>query len=165
MNVICRFCSAFRFQGELLNCCHNGKVRLPSLQECPLLLRRLLECDNHEARNYRDYIRNCNAAFSFDSYGANVIMPPGRGPYCFCLQGPRDAGIRDHAKLGSGTTQRQDPEPGEAVIQDHATPGSGTIRRRDPGPYDAGIRDHTTPGSGTTYTELVVASALTFTSL
>ncbi|KAF2346468.1 hypothetical protein FHG87_022775 [Trinorchestia longiramus] len=86
MNVMCRFCSAFRFQGELLNCCHNGKVRLPSLQECPLLLRRLLECDNHEARNYRDNIRNYNAAFSFASFGADVIMPPGRGPYCFRLQ-------------------------------------------------------------------------------
>ncbi|KAF2355421.1 hypothetical protein FHG87_013825 [Trinorchestia longiramus] len=86
MNVICRFCSAYRFQGELLNCCHNGKVHLPSLQECPLLLRRLLECDNHEARNYRDNIRNYNAAFSFASFGADVIMPPGRGPYCFRLQ-------------------------------------------------------------------------------
>ncbi|KAF2358038.1 hypothetical protein FHG87_011202 [Trinorchestia longiramus] len=86
INDICRFCSAFRFQGELLNCCHNGKVRLPSLQECPLLLRRLLECDNHEARNYRDNIRNYNAAFSFASFGADVIMPPGRGPYCFRFQ-------------------------------------------------------------------------------
>ncbi|KAF2355519.1 hypothetical protein FHG87_013725 [Trinorchestia longiramus] len=35
MNAIWRFCSAFRFQEELLNCCHNGKVRLSSLQECP----------------------------------------------------------------------------------------------------------------------------------
>ncbi|KAF2360414.1 hypothetical protein FHG87_008830 [Trinorchestia longiramus] len=87
MNVICRFCSAFRFQRELLNCCHNGKVRLPSLQECPLLLRRLLECDNREARNYRDNVRNYNAAFSFASLDADVIMPPERGPYCFRLQG------------------------------------------------------------------------------
>ncbi|KAF2368239.1 hypothetical protein FHG87_001009 [Trinorchestia longiramus] len=87
MNVICRLCSAFRLQGELLNCCHNGKFRLPSLQEYLLLLRRLLECDNHEARNYRDNIINYNAAFSFASFGADVIMPPGRGPYCFRLQG------------------------------------------------------------------------------
>ncbi|KAF2355976.1 hypothetical protein FHG87_013268 [Trinorchestia longiramus] len=79
MNVICRFCSAFRFQGELLNCCHNGKICLPSLQECPLLLQRLLECDNHETRNYRDNIRNYHAAFSFAFFGADVIMPPGRG--------------------------------------------------------------------------------------
>ncbi|KAF2361608.1 DNA helicase Pif1-like [Trinorchestia longiramus] len=87
MNVICRFCSASRFQGERLNCCHNGNVRLPSLQECPLLLRRLLESDNREARNYRDNTRNYNAVFSFASFGADVIMPPGRGPYCFRLQG------------------------------------------------------------------------------
>ncbi|KAF2343785.1 hypothetical protein FHG87_025459 [Trinorchestia longiramus] len=86
-NVTCRFCSAFKFQGELLNCCHNGEVRLPSSQECPLLLRRLLKCHNHEARNYRDNVRNYNAAFSFASLGADVIMPPGRGPYCFRLQG------------------------------------------------------------------------------
>ncbi|KAF2348416.1 hypothetical protein FHG87_020827 [Trinorchestia longiramus] len=83
MNVICRFCSAFRFQGELLNCCHNRKVCLPYLQEFPLLLRRLLECDNHEARNYRDNIRNYNAAFSFASFGTDAFMPP----YCFRLQG------------------------------------------------------------------------------
>ncbi|KAF2354123.1 hypothetical protein FHG87_015121 [Trinorchestia longiramus] len=86
-DVICRFCSAFTFQGELLNCCHNGKVCLPSLHECPLLLQRLLKCDNHEARNYRENIRNYNAAFSFASYGADVIMPPGRGHYRFRLQG------------------------------------------------------------------------------
>ncbi|KAF2352370.1 hypothetical protein FHG87_016874 [Trinorchestia longiramus] len=79
------FC--FRFQGELLNCCHNGKVCLSSLHECPLLLRRLLECDNHEARNYRDNIKNYNAAFSFASFDADVIMPPGRELYCFRLPG------------------------------------------------------------------------------
>ncbi|KAF2345829.1 hypothetical protein FHG87_023415 [Trinorchestia longiramus] len=74
-------------ESYVLNCCHNGKVRLPYLQRCPLLLRRLLECDNHEARNYRDNIKNYYAAFSFASVGADVIMPPGREPYCFRLQG------------------------------------------------------------------------------
>ena len=31
MNKVCPYCGALRFVNELLNCCHNGKVKLPEL--------------------------------------------------------------------------------------------------------------------------------------
>ncbi|KAF2355228.1 hypothetical protein FHG87_014016 [Trinorchestia longiramus] len=43
MDVRCQFCGALRFQIEQLNCCHNGKVSLPPLQEYPKNLRLLFD--------------------------------------------------------------------------------------------------------------------------
>ncbi|KAF2345653.1 hypothetical protein FHG87_023591 [Trinorchestia longiramus] len=45
MDVLCQFCGALRFQREQLNCCHNGKVSLPPLQEYPENLRLLFDAD------------------------------------------------------------------------------------------------------------------------
>lgn len=37
--------------------------------------------------NFMQNIRNYNAAFSFASFGANIVKPPGIGPYCFKIHG------------------------------------------------------------------------------
>ena len=87
MNVICRHCQALRFPRESLNCCHNGKVSLPPLQEHPVIFRQFFYGDNREASNFRNKIRRYNSAFAFASFGANMKPPPGRGPCCFRLQG------------------------------------------------------------------------------
>ncbi|KAF2352927.1 hypothetical protein FHG87_016316 [Trinorchestia longiramus] len=39
----------------------------------------------------RQNIRNYNSAFDFASFGANIRLPPGRGPYCFHLLGQTTA--------------------------------------------------------------------------
>ena len=87
LDVRCQFCGALRFQREQLNCCHNGKVSLPPLQDYPEDLRLLFDADNAESSNFRHNIRKYNSAFAFASFGANIRPPPGRGPYCFRLQG------------------------------------------------------------------------------
>ena len=87
MNIVCHHCQALRFSSEPLNCCHNGKVSLPPLNEYPAILRQLFDEENHEAVNFRKNIRNYNSAFALASFGANIRPPPGRGPYCFRLQG------------------------------------------------------------------------------
>ncbi|KAF2347475.1 hypothetical protein FHG87_021768 [Trinorchestia longiramus] len=87
MDVRCQFCGALRFQREQLNRCLNGKVSLLPLQEYPENLRLLLDADGAEGSNFRQTIRNYNSAFAFASFSANIRPPPGRGPYCFRLQG------------------------------------------------------------------------------
>ena len=77
MDVRCRFCGALRFQREQLNCCHNGKVSLPPLQEYPENLRLLFDADNAEGSNFSQNIRKYNSAFAFASFGANIRPPPG----------------------------------------------------------------------------------------
>ncbi|KAF2356757.1 hypothetical protein FHG87_012486 [Trinorchestia longiramus] len=76
MDVRCQFCGALRFQREQLNCCHNGKVSLPPLQEYPENLRLLFDANGAEG-----------SAFAFASFGANIKPPPGPELYCFRLQG------------------------------------------------------------------------------
>ncbi|KAF2346952.1 hypothetical protein FHG87_022290 [Trinorchestia longiramus] len=87
MDVRCQFCGALRFQRGLLNCCHNGKVSLPLLQEYSENLRLLFDADGAKGSNFRQNIRNYNSAFAFASFSANIRLPPGRGLYCFRLQG------------------------------------------------------------------------------
>ncbi|KAF2365903.1 hypothetical protein FHG87_003346 [Trinorchestia longiramus] len=87
MDVRCQFCGALRFQREQLNCCHNEKVSILPLQEYPRNLRLLFDADGAEGSNFRQNIRNYNAAFAFASFGANIRLLPRRRPYCFRLQG------------------------------------------------------------------------------
>ncbi|KAF2357645.1 hypothetical protein FHG87_011603 [Trinorchestia longiramus] len=87
MDVRCQFRGALKFQREQLNCCHNGKVSLHPLQEYPENLRLLVDADLAEGSNFRQNIRNYNSAFAFASFGTNIRSSPGRGPYCFRLQG------------------------------------------------------------------------------
>ncbi|KAF2363180.1 hypothetical protein FHG87_006062 [Trinorchestia longiramus] len=86
MDVRCQFYGALIFQRKQLNCCHNGKFSLLPLQEYPENLRLLFDADGAEGSNFGQNIRKYNSAFAFASFGANIRLPPGRGPYCFPLQ-------------------------------------------------------------------------------
>ena len=84
---ICQYCSATRFHGEKLNCCHNGKVFLPQLFPYPDELRELLIGNDEKSKNFQDNIRQYNSAMAFASFGANITSHVGRGPYSFRIHG------------------------------------------------------------------------------
>lgn len=46
INVICQYCGLLRFARKPLNCCQNGKVLLPNLQDYPA--QRLFDSNDHE---------------------------------------------------------------------------------------------------------------------
>ncbi|GBM54671.1 hypothetical protein AVEN_121546-1 [Araneus ventricosus] len=73
--AICLRCANFR--GKNIPSCHDGKVRLPNLREAPDLFKELLCSNSQEAKNYRQQIREYNAALSFASLGAAIKAPPG----------------------------------------------------------------------------------------
>ena len=83
----CPLCRALRFQSEPLNCCHNGKVNLPPLGVFPSALKSLFTDSTELATNFQRNIRQYNSAFSFASFGAQMVQVPGRGPYCFKIHG------------------------------------------------------------------------------
>lgn len=85
--VHCEHCAALRFPNECYNCCHNGKVDLPPLMPYPEALRRLLMMEDAKSKNFMENIRQYNSAMAFASFGAQMITPPGRGPYCFKIHG------------------------------------------------------------------------------
>ena len=74
MDVRCQYCGALRFEREQLNCCHNGKVSLPPLQEYPEILRLLFYADNAEGSNFRQNIRNYNSRQNKTSSGFAVYI-------------------------------------------------------------------------------------------
>lgn len=87
MNVKCDFCSALHFKSELVNghfnnCCHNGLIKLPE-PKVHEDLKNLFLTD----RDFMNNIRNYNSAFAFASFSASRQDIPGRGPYCFKIQG------------------------------------------------------------------------------
>ncbi|XP_053150109.1 uncharacterized protein LOC128344287 [Hemicordylus capensis] len=89
----CHYCGALYWLDELnstrkyTKCCHDGKVTLKELNEPPDLLKELLLTQSTEAKNYREHIREYNAALALASMGAEINTPPGRGPYCFRIHG------------------------------------------------------------------------------
>jgi hypothetical protein len=87
MNITCNYCGALRFRNEHFNCCHNGKVHLPPLQPYPEVLKNLFDGHDRDSISFLKNIRNYNCAFSFASFGVKLSLPPGRGPYCFRIQG------------------------------------------------------------------------------
>ncbi|KAF2351354.1 hypothetical protein FHG87_017890 [Trinorchestia longiramus] len=87
MTVRCEYCDTLRFRNENKNCCYNGKVSVPALQPYSEALRDLLEGNDQESTSLRENIRNYNCAFSFVSFGVKLCAPPGRGLYCFYIQG------------------------------------------------------------------------------
>jgi len=87
MHELCEYCGALRFRRETRNCCHNGKVQLPPLSPYPEELNNLLCSGDEQSKNFQDNIRQYNSALSFASFGAQVVYPPGRGPYTFRLHG------------------------------------------------------------------------------
>ncbi|GBL86017.1 hypothetical protein AVEN_89075-1 [Araneus ventricosus] len=65
---ICLRCANFRVKN--ISCCHEGKVRLPNLTEAPDLFKELFCSNSQEAKDYRQQIREYNAALAFASMGA-----------------------------------------------------------------------------------------------
>ncbi|XP_053147640.1 uncharacterized protein LOC128343121 [Hemicordylus capensis] len=88
----CHYCGALYWLNELncarkyTKCCHDGKT-LKELNEPPDLLKELILTQSTEAKNYREHIREYNAALALASMGAEINTPPGRGPYCFRIHG------------------------------------------------------------------------------
>ena len=87
-DVICEFCSAYRFPSERLFCCENGKVKIEDyFEDFPPQLKNLFLVRNAHGMNFRENIRKFNSAFAFASLGAKITPPPGNGPYCFRVHG------------------------------------------------------------------------------
>lgn len=55
------------------SCCHYGKVDLPQLGKCPVVLEDLLLGKHELSKKYLDNIRGYNSAMSFASFEANVV--------------------------------------------------------------------------------------------
>ena len=77
ITTVCEYCQALRFPNEPQNCCHNGKVSLPTLADYPTPLKELLTGSSTEARNLRENIRKYNSAYSFASFGAQTVQVSG----------------------------------------------------------------------------------------
>ena len=56
MDVVCSYCQALCFPNEPKNCCHNGKVLLPSLNNYPPQLRELLTKNDEQSRSFIENI-------------------------------------------------------------------------------------------------------------
>jgi hypothetical protein len=93
MNNICSFCNSKNFakekppDGKYTNCCHKGRVALPSLKPLPPLIKDLLTDSDPESQNFIKSIRNYNSALAFASIGAEVSHMSGPGTYCYKIQG------------------------------------------------------------------------------
>ncbi|XP_046452737.1 uncharacterized protein LOC124200510 [Daphnia pulex] len=93
MDVICEFCGAIHFKGELGSgkkfnlCCSKGKVILPPPQECPELLQLLFTHCHPQSANFIKDARQNNNALAFASLGASIDVLRGRRPYCFKIHG------------------------------------------------------------------------------
>ncbi|GBM60311.1 hypothetical protein AVEN_108099-1 [Araneus ventricosus] len=78
MSEVCEFCDELYRKNEVnsskkyTKCCHDGKVRLPNLTEAPDLFKELFCSNSQEAKNYRQHIREYNAALTFASMGAEI---------------------------------------------------------------------------------------------
>ncbi|OBZ69834.1 hypothetical protein A0H81_10535 [Grifola frondosa] len=101
MSIVCRHCKALHWADEKLVasprsrpefgvCCNSGKVHLPLLPEPPLSIKNLFTGVDAQAKEFRDNIRQYNAAFAFTSLGVNIdeqINHGGHAPYVFRIQG------------------------------------------------------------------------------
>ena len=99
MTIPCPFCHAMHWMAERRSdssnrnprfgdCCKRGKIGLPKLEPVPQTLRDLLEGQDHEARQFRQNIRQYNAALAFTSNGGDFGQAlQGGGPYVLQLHG------------------------------------------------------------------------------
>ncbi|KAI0056662.1 hypothetical protein BV25DRAFT_1864431, partial [Artomyces pyxidatus] len=101
MNLVCRYCAAKHWASERVRsssvsnpefgmCCDHGKVRLPLAEDPPDQLRELFTGNSPQAREFRDHIRQYNAAFAFTSLGVYVdetVNRGGGGPPVFKIGG------------------------------------------------------------------------------
>ncbi|RPB10743.1 hypothetical protein P167DRAFT_490550, partial [Morchella conica CCBAS932] len=116
MTVICPSCQALHWLNERVqestmalprfeNCCKEGDVQLPGLQQAPEYLLYLLESIDTTARHFRSWIRENNCALTLTSvkYTSDErIDPQAGGVTCFQihgklyhLQGPLTAAAND----------------------------------------------------------------------
>ncbi|CAE1152450.1 unnamed protein product [Acanthosepion pharaonis] len=87
MDKVCTFCNAKKWAGEQPGlCCSGGKIKLPSLDELPLLLRDLLLGTTSESMHFLEAIRKYNCCFQMMSFGAKAISEWGWMP-TFKVQG------------------------------------------------------------------------------
>src|SRR5882762_8566521 len=108
MNVHCSHCHALHFLPEKLSissnanprfgkCCLQGQVQLPPLSQPPLALSSLFKGSGQPQKQFRERIRQYNAAFAFTSIAAHIndSVLSGSGPYSFILHGSL------HHKMGA----------------------------------------------------------------
>lgn len=75
MDVVCRYCGALFFKGELQSCCKGGQlcsVLLPKLlafEDLPHEFRQLYDSQSELSKEFFEKIRILNSVFSFTSLG------------------------------------------------------------------------------------------------
>jgi len=69
--------------------CLQGQIQLPPLQPLTGILHNYLTRDNYPSREFRNNIRQYNAAFTMTSVGVKIDNSVTRqsSPYCFKIQG------------------------------------------------------------------------------
>ncbi|KZP30308.1 hypothetical protein FIBSPDRAFT_699312, partial [Athelia psychrophila] len=100
MEHMCRWCNALHWLHERLadssmsnpvftSCCAHGQVRLDPLPDPPNTLMQLYSGDSADCREFRENIRQYNAAFAFTSLGVKQdhAVNRGVGPYVFRIHG------------------------------------------------------------------------------
>ncbi|XP_053152157.1 uncharacterized protein LOC128344988 [Hemicordylus capensis] len=50
-------------------------------------IEQLMTGQHQHSRNFMENVRSINSALAFASMGANIVTPPGHGPYCFRIHG------------------------------------------------------------------------------
>ena len=92
MNIICEFCLSKNFSSEqpadklFSHCCHKGLIKLPAIRTSAII-ERLMTRQHEHSSNFFENIRSINSSLAFASMGANIVPPPGYGPYCFRING------------------------------------------------------------------------------
>jgi len=93
LDTLCSYCGSLNFRkekptdGKFSKCCHKGTIKLPDLPDIEYNIFNLLTENTVEALHFRNNIRVYNNAVAFASLGASLQIPPGRGAYCFRVQG------------------------------------------------------------------------------
>lgn len=101
MTVKCQSCGALHWIDEKLSrsstmnpvfgaCCNSGKVKLPVMRDPPHVLKALLECNDAQAKDFRENIWKYNRAFAFTSLRVtedHSVNENHRGPPVFRIQG------------------------------------------------------------------------------
>jgi len=92
MNFRCEYCQSKNFKGEMAadkkftNCCEKGKIQLRPLRTHDFITT-LMKGEHAQSKNFMENIRCYNSALAFASMGAQVVPPPGNGPYCYRIHG------------------------------------------------------------------------------